>query len=130
VTIEDMKLTGLLSRTHEVLPGVTGVARVDRRTEDLLRRIGPGDIAVLDALDLDRRTAEALIAAEVVGVVNSSPSISGRFPNLGPEALLQAASPRLASDEESDHAENDEHDYDDDDHCDGRARAKRPKTTD
>jgi uncharacterized membrane-anchored protein len=90
-----MKLTGLLSRTQEVLPGVTGVARVDRRTEDLLRRIGPGDVAVLDALDLDRRTAEALIAAEVVGVVNASPSISGRFPNLGPEALLHAGVPLI-----------------------------------
>jgi uncharacterized membrane-anchored protein len=95
VTIEGMKLTGLLSRTHEVLPGVTGVARVDRRTDDLLRRLSPGDVAVLDALDLDRRTAEALLAAEVVGVVNASPSISGRFPNLGPEVLLHAGIPLI-----------------------------------
>jgi uncharacterized membrane-anchored protein len=90
-----MKLTGLLARTSEGLPGATGVARVDRRTGDLLRRVGPGDVAVLDQLDLDRRTAEALIAAEVVGVVNASPSISGRFPNLGPEALLQAGIPLI-----------------------------------
>ncbi|AHH99797.1 putative cytokinetic ring protein SteA [Kutzneria viridogrisea] len=90
-----MKLTGLLARSSETLPGVTGVARVDRRTGDLLRRVGPGDVAVLDQLDLDRRTAEALIEAEVVGVVNAAPSISGRFPNLGPEALLQAGIPLI-----------------------------------
>jgi uncharacterized membrane-anchored protein len=72
------------------LPGVVGIARVGRRTEGLLRRVGPGDIAVLDQVDLDRAMADALIQAEVVGVVNAAPSISGRFPNLGPEMLVGA----------------------------------------
>ena len=85
-----MKLTGLLTRNQEPLPGITGVARVDRRTRELLRRISPGDIVVLDQLDLDRQTADALVEAEVAGVVNASPSISGRFPNLGPEILIDA----------------------------------------
>jgi uncharacterized membrane-anchored protein len=85
-----MKLSGLLSRPEENLPGVTGIARVERRFGDLLRRVSPGDVAVLDQADLDRRTAEALVTAEVVGVVNASRSISGRFPNLGPEVLLSA----------------------------------------
>ncbi|MQA09728.1 MAG: thiamine pyrophosphokinase [Pseudonocardiaceae bacterium] len=88
-----MKLTGLRSRTQETLPGITGVARVDRRTGDLLRRVGPGDIVVLDQLDLDRATADALVGAEVTAVVNASPSISGRFPNLGPEILISAGIP-------------------------------------
>ncbi len=43
-----MKLTGLLTRNSRELPGVTGVARVDRRTRDLLRRVGPGDIVVFN----------------------------------------------------------------------------------
>ncbi|AXB43555.1 putative cytokinetic ring protein SteA [Amycolatopsis albispora] len=90
-----MKLTGLLSRNDETRPGVTGVARVDRRTRELLRRISPGDIAVLDQLDLDRATADALVRAEVAGVVNASPSISGRFPNLGPEILVAAGIPLI-----------------------------------
>ncbi|MFD7659448.1 putative cytokinetic ring protein SteA [Actinosynnema sp. NPDC059797] len=85
-----MKLSGLLRRTNHEPPGVTGVARVDRRAGDLLRRLEPGDVAVLDLVDVDRRTAEALVAAGVVGVVNASPSISGRFPNLGPEVLVEA----------------------------------------
>lgn len=85
-----MSLAGLLKRNRRTLPGVTGVARVDRRARDLLRRVGPGDIVILDEIDLDWRTADALVTAGVAGVVNAAPSISGRFPNLGPEALVNA----------------------------------------
>jgi uncharacterized membrane-anchored protein len=85
-----MRISDLLGRSGQQQPGVTGVARVDRRVDVLLRRVGPGDIAVLDQVDLDRRTADALVAAQVAGVVNAAPSISGRFPNLGPEILLAA----------------------------------------
>ncbi|RZS29526.1 putative membrane-anchored protein [Herbihabitans rhizosphaerae] len=89
-----MKLTGLLARNQNQ-PGVSGVARVDRRTGDLLRRVGRGDIVVLDQIDLDRATADALVKAEVAAVVNAAPSISGRFPNLGPEVLVAAGIPLL-----------------------------------
>ncbi|PXY19305.1 putative cytokinetic ring protein SteA [Prauserella muralis] len=88
-----MKLTGLLARSKEALPGITGTARVDRRTKELLRRVGPGDIVVLDEVDIDRSTADALVRAEVAAVVNGSPSISGRFPNLGPEIIVGAGIP-------------------------------------
>ncbi|MFC0112664.1 putative cytokinetic ring protein SteA [Kibdelosporangium aridum] len=90
-----MKLPGVLNRANQSQPGVTGVAKVDRRTGDLLRRIGPGDVVVLDQLDLDRATADALVAAGVAGVVNASPSISGRFPNLGPELLVEKGIPLI-----------------------------------
>lgn len=83
-----MKVSALLSRNSHARPGVVGTARVDRDVDRLLRRVGPGDIAVLDVLDLDRVTADALIDAGVAGVVNASPSISGRYPNLGPEVLV------------------------------------------
>ena len=85
-----MKISGLLNRSGRELPGVTGLARVDRRADAVVRRVGPGDIAVFDQVDLDRRTADALVAAGVAGVVNAAPSISGRFPNLGPEILVAA----------------------------------------
>jgi uncharacterized membrane-anchored protein len=88
-----MKLPGLMHRTRSELPGVTGVARVDRHTDALLRRLRRGDVAVLDQVDLDRATADALVAAEVGAVVNAAPSISGRFPNLGPEILVDAGIP-------------------------------------
>jgi uncharacterized membrane-anchored protein len=87
-----MKLT-VWQRTRPELPGVAGVARVDRHTATLLRRLRRGDVAVLDQVDLDRATADALVAAGVSAVVNASPSISGRFPNLGPEILVDAGVP-------------------------------------
>lgn len=78
-----------------VPPGVLGPARVDRRTAALLRRLRPGDVAVLDHLDLDRATADALVARRVAAVVNASASTSGRYPNLGPTVLVDAGVPLL-----------------------------------
>lgn len=83
-----MKMSALLSRNTSARPGVTGTARVDKDIDRLLRRVGPGDIVVLDVLDLDRMTADGLVDAGIAGVVNASPSISGRYPNLGPEVLV------------------------------------------
>lgn len=83
-----MKMPALLARNTEELPGVIGIARIDKNTKRLLERVGPGDIAILDEVDLDRVTADALVEANVVAVVNASRSISGRYPNLGPEVLV------------------------------------------
>jgi uncharacterized membrane-anchored protein len=76
-------------------PGLSGPARVDRRTKDLTKRLRPGDIAVIDHEDLDRVSAEALVACKPAAVVNASSSISGRYPNLGPEILVAAGIPLL-----------------------------------
>ncbi|WP_167288984.1 putative cytokinetic ring protein SteA [Nocardioides seonyuensis] len=78
------------SRPAPALPGVQGPARVDRRTAALLTRVRSGDVAVCDHVDLDRATAQALVDAGVVGVVNAGPLISGRYPNLGPQVLVDA----------------------------------------
>ena len=75
--------------------GLSGPARVDRRTKDLTKRLRPGDIAVIDHEDLDRVSAEALVACKPAAVVNASTSISGRYPNLGPEILVAAGIPLL-----------------------------------
>src|SRR4051794_2806803 len=84
-------------RSGERPPGAVGIARLDRRTKRLTKRLRPGDIAVIDHVDLDRVGAEALVAARVAAVVNTAPSISGRYPNLGPEVLLTAGIPLLDS---------------------------------
>jgi len=65
------------------------IARVDRRTKNLVQRVGPGEIAVIDHEDLDRTAAEGLVRAKVGAVVNASCFISGRYPNMG--ALLVAS---------------------------------------
>lgn len=84
------KDTGLPS-----LPGLLGVARLDRRTDRLIRRLAVADIAIIDHIDLDRASAEALVASRVAAVVNAAPSISGRYPNLGPQVLINAGIPLL-----------------------------------
>jgi uncharacterized membrane-anchored protein len=74
---------------------VRGTARVDRRTKNLTRRLVAGDIAVIDHPDIDRVAADTLVAAGVAGVVNASPSISGRYPNGGPIRIVNAGIPLL-----------------------------------
>ncbi|NUR99196.1 MAG: hypothetical protein HOV67_28555, partial [Kribbellaceae bacterium] len=64
-----------------------------RRTKNLTKRLKPGEIAVIDHVDLDRVSAEALVDCKVAGVVNVADSISGRYPNLGPEILVEAGIP-------------------------------------
>jgi len=48
---------------------------------------------VIDHEDLDRVSAEALVAAGASAVVNARRSITGRYPNLGPQILLAAGVP-------------------------------------
>lgn len=76
---------------------VERAARVDRRTKNLLRRIQPGEVAIIDHEDLDRVSAEELVARRVSAVVNAAPSIGGRYPNLGPSILLDAGIPLVDS---------------------------------
>jgi uncharacterized membrane-anchored protein len=85
-----MRLSTLRRSRATALPGIISVARVDRRTKSLARRIAPGEIAVVDHVDLDRASAVALAEAGVAAVVNAAPSISGRYPNLGPRHLVEA----------------------------------------
>jgi uncharacterized membrane-anchored protein len=83
-----------LRRARNAEPGTTtGTARLDRRTKRLVGRLRPGDIAVIDHVDLDRIAADSLVAVGVAAVLNAKPSISGRYPNLGPEVLVQAGIP-------------------------------------
>jgi uncharacterized membrane-anchored protein len=80
-------------RAGDEPPGAIGAVRVDRRTKNITRRLRPGEIAVIDHVDLDRVAADALVACQVGGVVNVAPSVSGRYPNLGPAVLLAAGVP-------------------------------------
>jgi uncharacterized membrane-anchored protein len=67
----------------------TGHARLDRRTKNLVRRLGSNDIAIIDHTDLDRVSAEELLESGVRVVVNVAESQSGRFPNPGPLTLVR-----------------------------------------
>ncbi|MBX7267794.1 hypothetical protein KIF24_18290 [Micromonospora sp. Llam7] len=83
-----------LRRARNAEPGqVLGTARLDRRTKRLVGRLRPGEIAVIDHVDLDRVAADSLVAVGVGAVLNAKPSVSGRYPNLGPEVLISAGIP-------------------------------------
>jgi uncharacterized membrane-anchored protein len=56
----------------------------------LVRHLVRGDVALIDHLDIDRVSAEELIAAGAVAVLNCSPSSGGTYPNLGPQLLVEA----------------------------------------
>jgi uncharacterized membrane-anchored protein len=69
---------------------VSGPVRPGRKTKLLVKHLVRGDIALVDHLDIDRVSAEELIAAGAVAVLNCSPSSSGSYPNLGPALLVEA----------------------------------------
>lgn len=69
---------------------VAGRARLGRKTKLLVKRLAPGDVAVIDHTDLDRVSGEDLVAAGVAAVVNQKPSSTGAYPNVGPLLLVQA----------------------------------------
>lgn len=74
---------------------IAGRAKVGKRTKDLTKRVEAGDIVVIDHEDLDRVAAEALVDRAPAAVLNASPSISGRYPNAGPQILVEAGIPVL-----------------------------------
>ena len=69
---------------------VRGVARLGKRTKTLVKRLKPNDVAIIDHEDLDRVSAEDLVASGVKAVVNAARSSSDRYPNMGPLLLVQA----------------------------------------
>jgi uncharacterized membrane-anchored protein len=86
------RLPALLGRRNGARPDapVEGTARLGERTKHLVKRLRPGDIAVIDHLNIDRIAAEELIAAGAAAVINASPSSTGTYPNTGPLMLTRA----------------------------------------
>lgn len=85
------RLPAFLSRRAGSPPveAIEGRARLGRRTKDLVKRLLPGEIAVIDHLNIDRIAAEELIATGVRAVINASASSDGRYPNAGPLVLVR-----------------------------------------
>jgi uncharacterized membrane-anchored protein len=91
-----MRITPL--RRQQPDPGsgdLLGAVRKDRRTKTLVRRLKPGDVAVIDHQDIDRVAAETLVDCRPVAVVNAASSISGEYPHAGPMVLVEAGVPLL-----------------------------------
>jgi uncharacterized membrane-anchored protein len=69
--------------------------RMDKRTKNLTKRLRPGDIALIDHQDIDRVAGEALVACKPSAVINAAASISGTYPNLGPQIIVSAGIPLI-----------------------------------
>lgn len=82
----------LRGESAEQQPGraLRGRVRLGRRTKELVKRLSPADVAVIDHADIDRIAAEDLIATGVRAVLNASPSSTDRYPNSGPLLLVRA----------------------------------------
>ncbi len=91
-TTSRRRLPALLGRRNGGRPDapIEGTARLGERTKHLVKRLHPGDIAVIDHVNIDRIAAEELIEAGVVAVLNASPSSDGQYPNAGPLMLARA----------------------------------------
>jgi uncharacterized membrane-anchored protein len=70
--------------------GFTGPARLDKRTKRLVKRIGAGDIAIVDHAGIDRVSGEDLVACGVRHVVNVAESVAAHYANRGPLILVEA----------------------------------------
>ena len=68
---------------------------MDRRTKNLTKRLQPGDIAIIDHIDIDAVAAQSLVGCRPAAVVNAACSISGRYPNQGPQIIHQAGIPLI-----------------------------------
>lgn len=92
-TTSRRRLPALLGRrggTRSNPAPIVGTARLGGRTKHLVKRLQPGDIAVIDHVNVDRIAAEELIAGGVAAVINASPSSDGKYPNAGPLMLARA----------------------------------------
>jgi uncharacterized membrane-anchored protein len=91
-TASRRRFPALLSRRNGVAgeEAIHGTVRLGRRTKDLVKRLRPGDVAVVDHVNIDRIAAEELIATGVAAVINAAQSSDGRYPNAGPLLLVRA----------------------------------------
>jgi len=91
-TTSRRRLPAILGRRNGARPDapIEGTARLGEHTKHLVKRLRPGDVAVIYHLNIDRIAAEELIAAGVAAVINASPSSNGAYPNAGPLMLTHA----------------------------------------
>jgi uncharacterized membrane-anchored protein len=68
----------------------TGAIRLGKRTKRLVKRLGEGDIAVIDHAAIDRVSGEDLVACGVRCVLNVATSASPLYGNQGPVIMTEA----------------------------------------
>ncbi len=76
---------------------IKGIARVDKKTKNLVKRMQPGEIAIIDHADLDEVAANSLVEKKAKAIINVAHSISEEYPNPGPLRITKAGIPLIDS---------------------------------
>lgn len=69
---------------------IKGTVKKDKKTKNLIKRLKPGDIAIIDHKDIDEIASISLIESKVKCVLNLNMSASGKYPNKGPSILIES----------------------------------------
>lgn len=69
---------------------ISGVVKKDKKTKNLIERLKPGDIAIIDHKDIDEIASISLVESKAKCVLNLNMSISGKYPNIGPSILIES----------------------------------------
>lgn len=88
------------NHTSERWP-IKGRVEADRSTKQLLQRIRPGSIAVIEHDDLDELAIRGLLAAKVRAVINTGKTTTGTFENRAGILLLDEGLPLMETAPES-----------------------------
>ncbi|MBO8170379.1 MAG: hypothetical protein H0Z33_00630 [Bacillaceae bacterium] len=79
----------ILPRLSKTTPHLRGSIVADHKTKDLVKRIKPGQVAVVCHRDIDQMAAQGLIEAKVKAVINCEPSMTGAYPAVGTRLLME-----------------------------------------
>lgn len=69
---------------------LSGSVKKDTKTKNLVKRLEYGDIALIKHKDIDEIAALSLVEKKPKAILNVKESISGKYPNKGPEILLNS----------------------------------------
>lgn len=72
---------------------IVGTVRLGRDPRVLARTLAKGNVAIIDRIDIDAASAEALANKAPACVINASPSLTGRFTARGAERLIARGIP-------------------------------------
>lgn len=88
---------------------ITGTAKCNIRTKELIDDLNTGDIAVIKHRNIDLIAAEALCNKNIILVINTDKSIDYKYPNYGTQYIINSNIPLL---EIESHFYNDIHNND------------------
>ena len=72
---------------------IKGRVKRDKVTKNLTDRLDSGDIALISHKDLDEIAALSLVEKGISCIINTEKTISGKYPNRGPEVLIKNSIP-------------------------------------